>query len=282
MVMSCRGESQYLSTTEGQILHITRWGAGPQICLLLHGFGEGGYVWSDFSRRIPSCYTCIALDFRGHGDSAWDRSGYYSTAMHTCDVISVVSILDVTSLVVIGHSMGAEVAIRAAIELGPRVLGLVMVDYGPELNEEGSTQVRRDLRESMKPYHTVKEYLSILEEKRFLTAPNMLSDLASNALRNSADGLFRIKCDPALVATEDAAPDNSQLWDFLRMIRCPALLVRGNGSAVLPRVTAYRMREILGPTSLREVNLAGHAVMMDNPEGFAEVVLPFLFNLVSS
>jgi pimeloyl-ACP methyl ester carboxylesterase len=274
------GVSQYVSTPGGQTLHITRWGTGPRPCLLLHGFGEGGYVWSDFSRRMPSHYTSVALDFRGHGDSSWEQSGIYTTTMHVDDVIAAIDALDFEAFVLVGHSMGAEVAIHVAIKLASRILGLVIVDYGPDLNEEGRVQMLQDLRESLGPYRSVQDYLAILEEKRFLATPEILSNLASNALRVGSDGLFRLKCDPALVdMIGDTAEISSQLWDSIRMIHCPTLLVRGNGSAVLPRQTAYRIRDCLGPASLRQVDLAGHGVMVDNPDGFAAAVMPFLATL---
>ena len=68
----------------------------------------------------------------------------------------------------------------------------------------------------------------------------------------------------------------SECHDSILYQRTNALAFRCFASAILSPSVASRMKDILGPTSFQQVNLAGHAVMTDNPEGFAAAVLPFL------
>src|SRR5262249_30902965 len=70
--------------------------------------------------------------------------------------------------------------------------------------------------------------------------------------------------------------DFERLWEQVRQIRCPALLVRGAKSAILtPEAAARFVRELPG-CALAEVPGAGHSVMGDNPSGFLAAVRPFL------
>ena len=59
-----------------------------------------------------------------------------------------------------------------------------------------------------------------------------------------------------------------QMWDMLRSVRCPSLVVRGVGSAILKPQVALRMaHHALPKGQLATISRAGHAVMTDNPGG---------------
>jgi pimeloyl-ACP methyl ester carboxylesterase len=77
----------------------------------------------------------------------------------------------------------------------------------------------------------------------------------------------------------DYRPSESDLWALFKTMEWPVLLVRGEGSAVLPRDVAERMVKVIPNGRFRSVRFAGHDVMSDNPAGFADAVLPFLLAL---
>jgi esterase len=69
--------------------------------------------------------------------------------------------------------------------------------------------------------------------------------------------------------------EDELLWKIMRDIACPVLVIRGGGSAVLSRQAAERMAATLPNGRLMTVS-AGHAVMMDNPQEFNDVVARFV------
>jgi pimeloyl-ACP methyl ester carboxylesterase len=76
----------------------------------------------------------------------------------------------------------------------------------------------------------------------------------------------------ALAAIMSSA--RGDLWDALRTIRCPVLLVRGTRSNVLSAEIAKRMIETLAHGRLIELD-AGHNVALDRPKELAGAVVEF-------
>jgi len=71
-----------------------------------------------------------------------------------------------------------------------------------------------------------------------------------------------------------SSASRDSLWDALRAIRCPVLLVRGTRSNVLSAGVAQRMIETLTDGRLIELD-AGHNVALDRPNELAEAVVEF-------
>ena len=246
---------------------------------MIHGFGEGGYVWDRVLPAIASRYDAIAPDLRGHGDSAWDAEARYDVQAHIEDVVHVIRALDLRRLVLVGHSMGGEIAIHVAAQCADRIAGLVIVDFGPSLNPEGTAMVRAEVEAANRVYSSVEEYASWLSKRRPLIAKDVLLSLAECALRAHPGEGFRLKVDPAITRSQcrqSNAASDADLWSLLSRMAWPALVVRGAGSAVLSRNVAERMIEIMPDARLETVPAAGHGVILDNPKGFEAAIRPFL------
>jgi pimeloyl-ACP methyl ester carboxylesterase len=271
-----------INLADGPKFHLQEWGGGKHACFLIHGFGEGSYVWSEFALLAASHYHTFAIDLRGHGDSDWDQNGDYDVGTHVADMVQIIRTLGRTRLALVGHSMGADIAIRVAIECRENILGLVVVDFGPSLNPAGVQHMRAQFRAADQIYRSVADYAMWLAERRPLVRPGLLDRIAGCALRPRSDGAFQRKVDPSMIRPvndqEDFSGAKSDLWALLSKMTWPVLLVRGEGSAVLTRDAATQVLEVLPDGHFRSVRFAGHDVMSDNPAGFADAVLPFLLH----
>lgn len=100
-------------------------GATPVV--LVHGVGMALDVWEPQVAALSARYDVIALDMPGHGGSSLPppdaRLSDYSDA-----VIAVLDALALPSAVVIGHSMGALVALETALSHPDRIVGLVALN----------------------------------------------------------------------------------------------------------------------------------------------------------
>lgn len=94
--------------------------------MLLHGITDS---WRSFERvlpRLPASIRAIALSQRGHGDADRPMTGYRPQDF-AADLAAFMDVLGLGRAVVAGHSMGASIAQRFAIDHPDRTLGLVLV-----------------------------------------------------------------------------------------------------------------------------------------------------------
>ncbi len=280
--------SRRVPGAHGLDLHLLEWSDEGVALLLLHGFGNDAHIWDDFAPAVAPYYRTLALDQRGHGDSAWDAERRYEHATMVADIEAATTALDVERLVIVGHSLGGRIATLFAGRQPERIAGLVLVDIGPELDPRGILRIRMEVESSQEPVFTsVEEYGRLLSLHYPAAQPKALLRMAQHGLRQREDGRYVLKMDPALRGAgfagspEDAALRERQMseaqWDALRRIACPTLVVRGAASDVFSAETAERMvDEVLAKGRLAVVPRAGHSVMTDNPEGFREAVAAFV------
>lgn len=265
------------SGADAPTLSVNVWGRQSPPCVFVHGFGEGAFTWNDFAERLaPECQI-VAPDLRGHGDSDWDPSCRYDVRNHVDDVCRVMEALGLQEFLLVGHSMGGDIAVRIASE-NDRVRALVIVEYGPQLDSDATSHIRREFDLENRVYESIAQYVDQIGSKQPLMHPRTLEHTATNMLKPMSSGGFIHKRDPAL-AKEIASKCNADVerqWERLRRIKCPALIVRGLRSSVLGRNVAQRMAATLRDGTLNTVAMAGHAVMRENPEGFAGATLPFI------
>jgi pimeloyl-ACP methyl ester carboxylesterase len=252
------------------------------LCFLIHGFGDGAYVWEDVCTALRDTCTTAAIDLRGHGDSQHSRTGVYDLNVSVQDVRSVLADLGPTSLILIGHSFGAEIVLRIAAHSPAALLGTVFVDVAPEINQEAAKRATTLMQETLLPYRTVEEYCSLLMSIRPLLHETAARQLARGALRECADGLH-VKLDPAITKYADKEFTTPAEWQaLLPKISCPTLVMRGQGSALVSASAVNDMLRMLPRGRLVTIPRAGHAVMSDNSSASSTSIASFVTSLTPS
>lgn len=251
-------------------------------CVLLHGRGECSGVWRTLTEAAPSDHRFVTIDFRGHGDSSWDPKGNYDPRTLAGDVFEVLMALNIRQPVLVGHSLGGSVALHLTGMLEQFASGLVLVDFGPESDSAGSQKMLTEIRETPTRFNSIAEYAQWLQDRRPLASARALHYVAAHALRPTRTGAYEPKLDRA-VADDRPLNDGSReehVWTMLRSVRCPSLVVRGVGSAILKPQVALRMAHHALPKGrLATISRAGHAVMTDNPGEFNQTIQAFLASL---
>jgi pimeloyl-ACP methyl ester carboxylesterase len=109
----------------GGALEYAEQGTGLPV-VFLHGYTDSWRSFGSVLPHLPRGLRAIALSQRGHGDSYRPASGY--RARHFAgDVAAVLDALAIDRAVIVGHSMGTQVAQRFAIDHPERTLGLVLI-----------------------------------------------------------------------------------------------------------------------------------------------------------
>jgi pimeloyl-ACP methyl ester carboxylesterase len=113
---------------DGQRLAYTVHGEGPRLTVLLHGLLFNQRMHTELARALAERgHRVVTLDLLGHGDS--DRPGdkwRYSMPAFGSQVIALLDHLGEPDAVVLGTSLGANVALEAAVAAPERVRGMVI------------------------------------------------------------------------------------------------------------------------------------------------------------
>jgi pimeloyl-ACP methyl ester carboxylesterase len=252
-------------------LRTWEWPGDPPATLLLHGIGNYGRYWDFFAEAIAGRLRLVATDARGHGESGRPADGYASEDF-VADATAVLDALAIDRALVVGHSMGGTHAIRLAAAHPDRVERLVVVDAGPEPMPEGGERARRLSLERPERFEYANDALAYLRR----TSPGYSEEVYANRMRwlfreDAGDVVWRSSRDALALIMSGARGD---LWDALRAIRCPVLLVRGTRSNVLSADVAQRMLKTLADGRLIELD-AGHNVALDRPNELADGIVAF-------
>ncbi|XP_031827314.1 protein phosphatase methylesterase 1 [Nomia melanderi] len=111
--------------------HIYTKGTEGSTLVLLHGGGYSALTWAEFTKSIMTMIVCkvMAIDLRGHGDTFTENEEDLSRDTLAEDVAEVIkaATTEDSSIILVGHSMGGAVAVRAA-PLIPNLCGLGVID----------------------------------------------------------------------------------------------------------------------------------------------------------
>jgi esterase len=260
----------------GLRFHYRDWEhAGATPLVLLHGFTGHARSWDTFARAMQPKYRVLALDQRGHGETAWATD--YAPERMVEDVDAFVKALNLGRIALLGLSMGGRNAYQYTALHPETVEKLVIVDIGPEIPTAGSDRIRQGV--------LMRDVFDDPEEAiQQARAGNPRADEAelrarvTNNLMRTGDGRWTFRYDKALRAPDRPLPrpDAEAIWALLPRITCPTLLVRGAESDILSPETAQRMLRTIPNIRMVEVPNAGHSVPLDNPRGFIEAVQSFL------
>jgi sigma-B regulation protein RsbQ len=103
------------------------FGQGDPAVVLVHGWAGNENYWHEQFGVLKARYTVVALDLAGHGASGRNRTDW-SIDNYARDVATIARQVPNRQLVLVGHSMGATVALAAAPKIGPRLIGIIAVE----------------------------------------------------------------------------------------------------------------------------------------------------------
>ena len=250
------------------------WGEGagaglPVLCL--HGAGEISHIWDDFASRLAGRRRVVAPDLRGHGDSARADPSAYSLRDFRADVEALLAQLRIERAAIVGHGLGAVLALVQAGATPGRVERVVVVDSAARLPDVQSRALREASERAPLP---LRDFAAMFAAARSV-APGAdeetITWLLPYLFRRSADGHVW-KWDPQALAGADQW--SAQQW--LARIRCPVLVVRAEESTVLAADVAEALAAEIDDCRVVTIPDATHSLILERPDALAAAVLPFL------
>ena len=257
-------------SVNGLDLHYLDWGnvgAPPVVCV--HGYTSSAEAFNALARHFHDRFHIVAPDVRGHGESAWSPDSAYQYRDQVADLAGLVDQLGLARFTLIGTSMGGIIAMAFAAAHAARLVGLVINDIGPDV-EEGSQRITQMVGGRPDEFATLEDAMAYRREISPVTASRPMSDqreVALGVLRQQADGRWVWKMDPAYIRqrVQHGAPPRPALWPVLKSLPCPTLVVWGTESDVLLEAQARRMVGVLPRGELVKVAGVAHAPTLVEP-----------------
>jgi len=279
----------------GLKLHYLDWGASPAghvhshprgskpastTVLLCHGGSAHCHWWDEVAPHLAAYGRVLALDFRGHGRSQW--AAQYGLSAHLDDLIAFMRGHLRQRVVLVGHSMGGEIALRVAAGNPELLEGLVVADAsasGLPLKTRLKWRWKRRNQSGPRPEFPTREALiarfRLSPPGHNLTAAG-LAALALKGAEQLPSGNWAFRFDPN---TRKLSPGWRLPRCRIQDIRLPVLIIRGEHSGlVTDRQARYMQRRIPG-SQLKTIPAAYHHISLDNPQATAAAIAEFVASL---
>ena len=269
------GEQVFIERPDGTVLSAVAAGQGPPV-ILVHGYTarvlEWNLVWDELQARG---FRVIAFDQRGHGSSTLGSDGIGSEPM-AADVAAVLEHFDVHDGVLVGHSMGGFVSIRAVLDhadLARRLRGLVLFATWAGRILDGAPQNRLQI-----PLLQLG-ILQLLMRNQTVAA---LFGAAQCGTRPSP-----VMVSVFMEAFNQHLDDHGPLLPIVRAfsredryprlgeIRVPTVVMVGTSDRTTPQSHSRRLADGVPGARLVSVPDAGHLLNWEAPDELIEVVESF-------
>jgi len=198
-----------------------------QVVLLIHGNSLSS---KSFSKQIDGPlgknFHFIAVDLPGHGDSlpAIDPRNNYSLSGYAEIILALIIHLNLSKLVLVGHSLGGHIALEAS-EMSPEIKGIVIFGTPPLGIPPAINEAFLDMR--LMPSLLVKEGVEIPQffiDDFNNTDPNarkfLMRNTAKNNFKDEIDIVSNFKIPLAII---HGAHDKSINLDYIKKIQMPSL-----------------------------------------------------------
>jgi pimeloyl-ACP methyl ester carboxylesterase len=234
--------------------------AAPPI-LLLHGLGVGGAVWQPFARRLAPYLAAVAPDLRGHGQSDAPPEGY-APADYAADLAELAELAE-PGTPVVGHSLGALVAVALAEGWPERVAWLVLLD--PPLDAERRNP---DIARVYELRHAGSGELEAYLEQVNPGGGRLLAETLARLFRQASDAAYE-----AMLRAPRGSPET---WQRAARLEQACLVIQAEperggvlgdaaAQAFVAQLRAGRLHKIDGP----------HALHASHPAEVARAILDF-------
>jgi pimeloyl-ACP methyl ester carboxylesterase len=256
--------------TSGARIHYSVTGSGPAV-VLIHGWALSLREWDDQIAALSPHFRVVAFDRRGYGRS----TGFADASADPGDIRVLLDTLGIRSAVLVGHSAGADVAIRFASAMPERVEALVLYGGGepdsfpvPPPPGPGFAMAKQFARQ----YGVDSLMRFVRSLPQFRTGPRRSAAVAArlDTIVAQYSGADLLEDHPESGAFPPPTSDAMRRWTI------PTLFISGEWEA--PRWQLVSDSLVGWMPNARKVIIdgGGHGVHVDEPAQFNAALLAFL------
>lgn len=233
------------------------------VLLFIHGAGMDHSVWSEQkSAALDAGYQVAMLDLPQHGNSKGQAADTIEGMSE--DINAILDRDEFSSVILIGHSMGALIALTSAASGHPKIKGTCLCGVAARV-----------------PVHPD---LLTMAEQGDLNAAKMIAKWSYGSALKEVDRVSAIEASIKLVhstrngglANDLHACNNfTRTIEFAEQIKTPCLLLLGEEDKMTPTKGVQKLFDALGEVEQAILPETGHMMMQEDAEGFNESLLDF-------
>ncbi|PSB40081.1 alpha/beta fold hydrolase [Chamaesiphon polymorphus] len=255
--------------------NVRSFGRGSQPMMFAHGFGGNQQMWHRITPAFEENYRIVLFDHMGSGKSdlgAYDPDRYGELKSFALDVVEICEALNLSDVILVGHSVGATIGMLASI-YAPQILAqLILVCPSPCYLNEGDYQggfERSDI-----------DGLIDLMDKNYI---GWASYLAPLAMKNEDFPEFTLELESSFLNTDRSIANQfakvtfyADSRKFLPQVSVLSLILQSTDDIfAAPEIGVY-MQQHLRNSTLKNLEANGHFPHISNPSEFIVVLNEYL------
>lgn len=263
----------------------TETGSGSKTLVFIHGLANFKGVWQNNITKLSKNYRCIALDLPGNGHSS-NGDYKYSMFFYAECVKQFIDKLNLTDVVLVGHSMGGQVALVLSLRFPHLVNKLVLVAAsGLEYFTEFDKMMINNSMQFGQLFSTNEQNLESAIHSSFYN----FDKLAIKNLVNDAKEFIPIHSSvkwQRMVKESISAMLNEQVQQFLPSLTKQTLIIFGDNDAMIPnkllhptesiQSIAKKANALISSSLVEIIKNAGHFVQIEKSAEVNAAIEEFL------
>ena len=246
--------------------HYLRYGGKGRPLVVVPGITSPAVTWGCVGERLGQTFDTYIFDARGRGLSDARPDLDYGLDALAEDLAASIQALGLVNPNVLGHSMGARIAIRAASRQRTALHKLVLID--PPVSGPGRRPYPAPLAWYVDSIRLATAGCGVDEMRR------LLPSWSEDQLRLRAEWLHT--CDAAAMVRSYNDFHDTDIHVDLPRISAPTLLVIAGKAGVIRDEDAEEITRLLPGVTITTVANSGHMIPWDNFDGFFQAINPFL------
>jgi sigma-B regulation protein RsbQ len=246
-----------------------------------HGFGCDQNMWRRVAPTFAEDHQVVLFDFVGAGGSdltAWNPDRYASLDGYARDVLEIADELDLTDAVLVGHSVGAIIALLAVAQAPERFSGLVLVSPSPRYLDD--PPYRGGFTEA-----DIEELLEALDSNYLgwsaAVAPMIMGNPERPELAAELTNSF-CRTDPDIARHFARVTFTSDNRADLCRVDVSSLVLQCRHDALAPVEVGTFVHEAMPGSRLRVLETSGHCPHLSAPDEVVAAIRDFLAAPVAS
>ena len=255
--------------------------ADGQPMVFAHGFGCDQQMWRHVTPAFTDTHRVVVFDHVGCGGSdtaSYDVDEYSTLDRYAADVIEILTELDLSDVIFVGHSVSAMIGVLASLSAPERFAALVLVGPSPRYIDDGDYV--GGFAES-----DIAELLDSLDSNYLgwsrATAPMIMGEQDDPELSDELTESF-CRLDPVIARQFARVTFLSDNRDDLERVSVPTLIVQCAYDVIAPPVVGSYVNERIPGSKLQVLEVAGHCPNLSAPSATARAIRAFVAGLAPS